>query len=86
MESDTIESLILDLLEWIGPDARPYADVIAAWRTSCPRFPVWEVADERGLITRHYQPGIGSVISVADRGRQLLDAHRPHRNTPDRLS
>ena len=39
--SSTVDSLILDLLEWIGPNARPYAEVIEAWRTSCPRLPVW---------------------------------------------
>jgi len=40
--SDTVESLILDLLEWIGPNARPYTEVLEAWRTSCPRLSVWE--------------------------------------------
>lgn len=50
---DTVESLILDLLEWIGPSSRPYAEVIEAWRTSCPRLPVWEDANERGLLERH---------------------------------
>ena len=39
--SDTVDSLILDLLEWIGPNTRPYREVIEAWRTSCPRLPVW---------------------------------------------
>ncbi len=43
---DALESLILDLLEWIGPFARPYDEVLEAWRTSCPRFPVWEDARE----------------------------------------
>ena len=45
--SDPVESLILDLLEWIGPAGRPYAEVIDAWRTSCPRLPVWEEANAR---------------------------------------
>jgi hypothetical protein len=31
--SDTVDSLILDLLEWIGPDPRPYTEVLAARRT-----------------------------------------------------
>src|SRR5438094_6136382 len=47
--TDTVEALILDLLEWIGPESRPYAEVIEAWRTSCPRLPVWEEANQRGL-------------------------------------
>ena len=35
---DAVDSLILDLLEWVGPDPRPYAEVMEAWRTSCPRL------------------------------------------------
>ena len=29
--SDTADTLILDLLEWMGPEPRPYADVLEAW-------------------------------------------------------
>ena len=47
--ADPVDSLILDLLDWIGT-ARPYAEVMEAWRTSCPRLPVWEEATRRGLI------------------------------------
>ena len=50
--SDTVDILILDLLEWIGPNPRPYAEVLEAWRTSCPRLPVWEDATAQGFITR----------------------------------
>jgi hypothetical protein len=32
--ADPVEALILDLLEWIGPNARPYREVIDAWRTA----------------------------------------------------
>jgi hypothetical protein len=39
--SDTVDPLILDLLEWIGPNPRPYAEVLEAWRTSCPRLAMW---------------------------------------------
>ena len=28
--ADIVESLILDLLQWIGPEPRPYADVIVS--------------------------------------------------------
>ena len=49
---DTVDNLIFDLLEWMGPRPRPYADVLEAWRTSCPRLPVWEEANDRGFIVR----------------------------------
>lgn len=37
---DPVDALVLDLLNWVGTDGRPYAEVMEAWRTSCPRLPV----------------------------------------------
>jgi hypothetical protein len=48
--SDSLEDLILDLLEWLRPGSRRYGEVMEAWRTSCPRLPVWEDANQRGLV------------------------------------
>jgi D-3-phosphoglycerate dehydrogenase len=73
--SSIVDSLILDLLEWIGPNARPYTEVIEAWRTSCPRLPVWEEATERGFIATRYEPG-RETVSVTAQGAQHLRAHR----------
>jgi hypothetical protein len=47
-----LDPLILDLLEWIARERRSYADVIEAWRTSCPRLTVWEDAVDRGFAVR----------------------------------
>jgi hypothetical protein len=47
-----VDSLILDLLEWLATRERSYQEVMEAWRTSCPKLPVWEEANERGLIER----------------------------------
>jgi hypothetical protein len=74
--SDPVEALILDLLEWIGPRPRPYAEVIETWRTSCPRLPVWEEANARGFLTREYQECVGSAVAVSATGREFLAAHR----------
>ena len=60
---DPVEPLILDLLEWIGPGSRPYAEVLEAWRTSCPRLPVWEEANARGFLQRLH--GDGEAVHVA---------------------
>ncbi len=75
-ETETVESLILDLLEWVGSDARPYAEVIEAWRTSCPRLPVWEEANDRGFLARRYQRGRGELVSVSAIGTQYLRSRR----------
>jgi len=32
--SERVDSLVLDLLEWIGAEPRPYGEVLEAWRTS----------------------------------------------------
>jgi hypothetical protein len=73
---DTVETLILDLLEWIGPNPRPYGEVLEAWRTSCPRLPVWEDANDRGFIRRHHAPGHGALVSVSAAGAEHLRRHR----------
>jgi hypothetical protein len=74
--TDDLDALILDLLESIGTDARPYAEVFEAWRTSCPRLPVWEEATDRGLLAVHFHDG-SRFVSVTPRGRELLDERRP---------
>jgi trans-aconitate 2-methyltransferase len=74
-----VESLILDLLEWIGPESRPYPEVMAAWRTNCPRLQIWEDASERGFIGRHHEDGRGILISVTPLGREHLAKCRPGR-------
>jgi hypothetical protein len=74
--SDTVDSLILDLLEWVGPNPRPYAEVLEAWRTSCPRLPVWEDASDRGFIVRRRVPGGGAFVSVSAAGAEHLRKHR----------
>jgi D-3-phosphoglycerate dehydrogenase len=73
--SESVEALILELLEWIGQEPRPYAEVIEAWRTSCPRLPVWEEATARGLITRIHETGVGAVVVVSPAGRAFLAQH-----------
>jgi hypothetical protein len=74
--SATVEALILDLLEWMGPSPRPYAEVLEAWRTSCPRLPVWEDANDRGFIVRHRAPGRGGLVSLSPAGAEHLRKRR----------
>jgi hypothetical protein len=74
--TDIVDHLILDLLEWLGTGPRPYAEVLEAWRTSCPRLPVWEEANDRGYIERHQSSGIGQSVSVSEIGAEYLRTHR----------
>ena len=75
--TDTIENLILDLLEWVGRKERTYQETLDAWRTSCPRLPVWEDATDRGLVQTVSANG-HSLVRVAPAGFEFLKAKRPH--------
>jgi hypothetical protein len=68
---DAVESLVLDLLEYVAKGDRSYDDVMDAWRTSCPRFPVWEDANDRGLIAKQYLNG-RTILRVTPLGLALL--------------
>ncbi len=74
--TDTVDVLILDLLEWLSTGPRPYGEVMEAWRTSCPRLPVWEDANDRGLVERRYVPGVGELVSVSPGGADHLRSRR----------
>jgi hypothetical protein len=67
--------LILDLVEWIAIRPRPYAEVMDAWRTSCPRLPIWEDAVDLGFITRGHADGT-AMVSVTAAGREFLRSER----------
>ena len=66
-----VDALILDLLEWVASGERSYAEVMDAWRTSCPRLPIWEDATDRGLITREHVNG-HAIVRLTPAGLVLL--------------
>jgi hypothetical protein len=68
------EPLILDLVEWVARRPRAYAEVMEAWRTSCPRLPVWEDAVERGLVERRPEAG-DALVRVTAAGLTYLEQH-----------
>lgn len=74
---EPVEALILDLLEWLDAAPRPYADVMEAWRTSCPRLPVWEEANRRGYLDRRPSADTGQLVTTSVVGRDYVRRHRP---------
>jgi hypothetical protein len=58
MTDPVVENLVLDLLEWLGKQDRTYEETMEAWRTSCPKLPVWEDATDR-LWSRWMLPKAG---------------------------
>ncbi len=75
MGDSVTESLILDLLEWLAKSERSYEEVMDAWRTSCPRLPVWEDAKDRGLVTMEQVQGC-CIVRITPSGLSLLEQRR----------
>ena len=73
--SETVDALLRDMLEWIAKEERSYAEVMEAWRTSCPRLPVWEEANDRGFVTREIR-NRRAIIAVTQTGRAFLKEHK----------
>ncbi|TAK58032.1 MAG: hypothetical protein EPO22_11435 [Dehalococcoidia bacterium] len=63
--------LVLDLIEWLATRPRPYAEVMDAWRTSCPRLPIWEDAADLGLVAC-----ADDVVSATPAGLAFLRSER----------
>lgn len=72
------DPLVFDLVEWIAREPRSYAEVIDAWRTSCPRLTVWEDAVDRGLVKRETVAGRGTQVVVTASGQKFLRDRAPN--------
>jgi hypothetical protein len=64
--------IMIQFLQWVADRPRKREDVMEAWKSSCPRFPVWEDARADGLIrqcggaTGHHR------VELTARGRDAL--------------
>ena len=68
-------ALMIELLEWLSARPRTYGETMEAWRTSCPRMPVWEDARDRGLIQVVHSDGVGiddAPVKLTPLGRAVL--------------
>jgi predicted transcriptional regulator len=66
------KDLILDLLTWISKGPKPYDEVMAAWRTSCPRLQIWEDAVDHGFVIRRQMETEGAFVNITDQGLMFL--------------
>ena len=66
--SSANQRLTIQMLEWIARAPRTREDVLAAWRTSCPRLSIWEDAYIDGLV----EFADGGVVTVSSKGARLL--------------
>jgi len=72
--SEETQALVLDLVEFVAKQPRPYAEVMDAWRTSCPRLTIWEDAQDQNLVRRFRSPTGVMVVAATKNGRELLQA------------
>jgi D-3-phosphoglycerate dehydrogenase len=63
-----MDALTHDLLTWIAKEPRTYRDTMEAWRTHCPRLPVWEDAIDDGLVRVR-----DSKVTLTRRGEAMLE-------------
>lgn len=71
---EAVSPLTLELLTWISSRQRTYAETMEAWRSNCPRHPVWDDALNDGLVQvvdggTAKQP----TVILTQRGKALLD-------------
>jgi hypothetical protein len=70
-------ALTVQLLSWIASRPRNYDETMEAWRTNCPRMPVWEDAVSDGLVALNGSSAMKSrAVVLTDRGRAMLDTHK----------
>jgi hypothetical protein len=76
--------IMIQFLQWVADRPRTREDVMDAWRSSCPRFPVWEDARAEGLIRQRGGAQGEHRVELTPRGRAALaraeSAHDSPRN------
>lgn len=70
MADAVVEALIVDLLQWLSERDRSHEEVMSAWRTSCPRLPVWEDANDLGFVKTEE-----GIVKITSSGRAFLHPH-----------
>ena len=67
------EALVADLVEWIAAQPKPYAEVMDAWRSTCPRLTVWEDTLAAGLLRLEQPDGEPeALVCVTPEGSRFL--------------
>ena len=67
---------MVQFLQWVADRPRTREDVMDAWQSSCPRFPVWEDARADGLVRQAGGERGVHRVELTERGRALLEDSR----------
>jgi hypothetical protein len=73
LDASSTDALTIQLLAWLSSRPRTYGETMDAWRTTCPRMPIWENAVSEGLIRLDGHGAMRErVVSLTRRGKSLL--------------
>lgn len=61
-------ALMLQFLAWVSERPRTRADVLEAWRSTCPRLSIWEDATIDGLVCID-----NKCVTLTPSGRAVLE-------------
>lgn len=70
--SDALALLMHQFLAWIAETPRSYTATMEAWRTSCPRLPVWEDATLQHLVQLERDSDGQTIVTLTAQGRAVL--------------
>ena len=64
----------IEFLSWVARRPRTYRETMDAWRTGCPRFPIWKDAHSAGLVRVVPPDDIGAkvMVVITPAGRALI--------------
>lgn len=64
--------IMIQFLQWVADRPRRREDVLDAWPSSCPRFPVWEDARAEGLVRQFGGERGQHRVELTARGHRAL--------------
>lgn len=64
--------IMIQFLEWVAARPRRREDVLDAWPSSCPRFPVWEDARAEGLVLQAGGAEGEHRVELTEAGRRAI--------------
>jgi hypothetical protein len=71
--------IMIQFLEWVAARPRRREDVLDAWQSSCPRFPVWEDARAEGLVRQAGGAQGEHRVELTEAGRQAIACQKNER-------
>ena len=81
--ADPVRPLMFEFLTWVASRRRTYHEAMDAWRSTCPRFTIWEDALNDGLVrVERKGPRSQSEVALTPQGRAILDRGRGLESAP----